>query len=243
MDAQRHLDALKADSAALHEAARRGLDRPVPGCPGWDVARLVEHVGRVHWRIGTVVRTRSLDSGSYDWPEAPEGPQRLDWLAGLSHALVEALSGVDPQTPLWTWAGGVRTAGFWFRRAAQETALHRWDAQSAIGEPAAIDATLAADGIDELLEIFLPHWEGGIRFDGVAGTLLIRCHDTPGSWLVRIAPDGAVTTRHPAADPAGCTLDGTASDLLLLLWGRADGGVSVGGDRSLLDGWRASVRI
>jgi uncharacterized protein (TIGR03083 family) len=243
VDPQRHLDALKADSAALHEAAGRGLDRPVPGCPGWDVARLVEHIGRVHWVISTLVRTRSLDSEPTGWPPTPEGRQRLDWLAGLSYALVEALSNVDPETPLWTWAGGVRTARFWFRRAAQETAMHRWDAQSAIGDPSPVDPRLAADGIDELLEIFLPYWEGGIRFDGVSGSLFIRCHDTPASWLVRIAPDGAMTTPQPASDHADCALDGTASDLLLLLWGRGDGGVHIRGDRSLLDGWRASVRI
>ena len=37
--------------------------------------------------------------------------------------------------------------GFVIRRMAQETAIHRWDAESAAGTVTPVESTLASDGI------------------------------------------------------------------------------------------------
>ena len=54
---------------------------------------------------------------------------------------------------------GPDRAGFWARRQAQELAIHRWDAQTAAGEPRPIDRALAVDGIQEVFDI-LPERPG-----------------------------------------------------------------------------------
>ena len=52
---------------------------------------------------------------------------------------------------------------FWIRRMAQETVIHRVDAELALGEPfAPIPDDLALDGIDEVLERFLAFGTHGV---------------------------------------------------------------------------------
>jgi hypothetical protein len=48
-----------------------------------------------------------------------------------------------------------QTVGFWARRMALETVVHRVDAEQARGAVAPVDAALATDGIDEILVIML----------------------------------------------------------------------------------------
>ena len=39
----------------------------------------------------------------------------------------------DPAAPSWTWWPDDQTAGFWLRRMAQETAVHRVDVELPLG--------------------------------------------------------------------------------------------------------------
>jgi uncharacterized protein (TIGR03083 family) len=126
----------------------------------------------------------------------------------------------------------------WPRRQAHETAVHRWDAEQAIGRPTAIDPELASDGIDEYFEVMLPR---KVVRDGIelpAGSLHVHCTDVPGEWLLQV--DGGVlhmTREHRKGDAA---LRGPASAILLRLWGRrphdADE-LSLVGDDAVLDAW------
>ena len=79
---------------------------------------------------------------------------------------------------------GPTTAAFWFRRQAHETAVHRWDAQRAATPSSVdpIDATLAADGVDEWLEVFVPRFlaRTGVPDDLVGATLHLHCTDEGG---------------------------------------------------------------
>ncbi len=43
-----YLSLIRTDAAALATAARGRLADPVPSCPGWTVADLVDHVGHVY---------------------------------------------------------------------------------------------------------------------------------------------------------------------------------------------------
>ncbi|MFI9597024.1 maleylpyruvate isomerase N-terminal domain-containing protein [Nonomuraea sp. NPDC052265] len=45
----------------------------------------------------------------------------------------------SPDDPAWTWSRE-QTVGFWRRMQAIEAAVHRWDAENAIGPAAPIDA-------------------------------------------------------------------------------------------------------
>ena len=258
LDAQTYLDALGGDSAALATAARRDLTAPIVSCPGWTMATLVVHLIGIYAHRIAIVRARDTENtavGSYHdlglpdatqpWFDAQsEGKQEPvgapDGLVELYEAKATELravlgSVVDPNEPVWTWWPPDQTAGFWARRMAQETAVHRWDAQAALGEPEPIEPELACDGIDEMLDVMLPsarRWAEKVR-EGRGETYHFHRTDGPGEWLVRFQGEGATVTReHAKGDVA---VRGAASDLLLFLWGRLPGkNLEVLGDASLL---------
>jgi uncharacterized protein (TIGR03083 family) len=128
------------------------------------------------------------------------------------------------------------TVGFWQRRQAHETAMHRIDAEAAAGDVHPIDAELAADGIDEWLEL-VAHtpWRQPPTGDGE--TLHFHCTDVTGEWLLRLQPDGLEVEReHAKGDVAA---RGAASDLLCWLQGRGPIDLlEVFGDEMLLARWR-----
>ena len=46
---------------------------------------------------------------------------------------IDTLEALDPESPAWNWAPQAKKAGFWHRRMAHETSVHRWDTQMALG--------------------------------------------------------------------------------------------------------------
>jgi uncharacterized protein (TIGR03083 family) len=233
-----YLAAVRADGDALAAAARRGLDPEVPGCPGWTVADLVLHTGMVHRHKLEIVRGR-LARPPRPWP--PPAPDRRDLLGWYEQGLDElltALDGTDPPTPVWTFHPPDQTAGFWRRRMAHETAVHRVDAESAHGEPAPLPAPLAVDGIDEVLDVFLVPFSQREAAGGGGEALHLQATDAEGEWRLRLLPAGVQVDRgHAAAD---ADARGTASDLLLFLWGRAPAArLETSGDPAALAAVRA----
>ena len=80
--------------------------------------------------------------------------------AECTQALQEALRATPPDAVVWSWANE-QTAGFSYRRQAHEALIHRLDAELTAGERTAIDARLAADGVDEVLGVMYgepPPW-------------------------------------------------------------------------------------
>jgi len=124
---------------------------------------------------------------------------------------------------------------------AHETSIHRWDAESATGEQAAVDAALAVDGIDEFLTVFLPRLADNFGEVGDA-TVHLHCTDVEGEWLVaRRDGELTVTAEHAKGDVAA---RGSASDLLLFLWGRVPAdALEVFGDGDLLARFRQAIRV
>lgn len=215
MDKPEYLAALRRDGDAFVAATEAaGPGAPVPTCPGWTVADLTWHLAEVlHFWAGIVGEQRDTWEG-YVEPERPaaDGALTAFYRDRLEHTLT-VLAAADPAQPNWTWASD-HTAGFVIRRMAQETAVHLADAQLAAGQPAAIDAALASDGIDEFLEHFLNATNGA-----VGGSVHLHCTDVAGEWTVREEEGGfAVTREHAKGD---CALRGAASDILLALWRRA----------------------
>jgi uncharacterized protein (TIGR03083 family) len=235
-----YCDAIRRDGHALGAAAREaGVDRSVPSCPDWQVADLLGHVGRLHRWVATIVESEGDDPADH-WSDAepPPADVRLDWFAAGVDLLADALMRVDPAAAAWSWTDD-RTAGFWARRQANETAVHRWDAQLATGDAQPIDHALAVDGIDEFFGL-IPFWRHESRVRGTGESIHLHCTDGAGEWLVRIGTDGVLVTReHAKGDVA---MRAPASDLLLFLWGRVDhSGAEVFGDASLLDRWQQLV--
>lgn len=223
---------LRADGAALAGAATGNLHLPVPSCPGWTVAELVAHAGRVHRHKLALLRAASTRPPDLPQPPSPPaGDALIGWfLDGLSQ-LAELLAATDPDAPAWSWAGDHRV-GFWRRRMAHETALHRWDAEAAASRAGPLDAELAADGIDEYFEVFMRVQP---PYGGPRGTLHVHRLDGPGEWLVHLRPGRPLVERGHAR--AQAALRGTASDLLLVLWRRRPvTSVALAGDAALVEG-------
>jgi uncharacterized protein (TIGR03083 family) len=213
-----YLQALRDEGTALVAAARLGLDPPVPACPGWAVADLVLHTGMVHRHKLEIVRGRLAEPPDRWPPPAPPRGELLGWYEQGLEELLTVLEVADPETRVWTFYRPDQTAGFWRRRMAQETAVHRVDAESAHGGPRPVPAALAADGVSELLEVFLaPHAEGE-PVGGRGESLHLHATDTEGEWRLRLLPAGVEVGRGHAQTDASAA--GTASDLLLFLWGR-----------------------
>jgi uncharacterized protein (TIGR03083 family) len=208
------------------------------------MADLVEHV------VAVLRFTRALvPRGTTEPPERFPIPPRPDWpdaLDGLNREItgtIETLDAVDPEVPAWNWAPQAKKAGFWPRRMAHEVAVHRWDAQFALGRPEAVETKLAADGVNEVLDSWLPagRRKGPTDLHGVAHLVAT---DASYEWFVRLRGQGVALLdtgtildtddHHPRA---GAT--GTASDLLLALWGRVEPTVlKVTGDPRLLSALR-----
>jgi uncharacterized protein (TIGR03083 family) len=224
-----HTDAVATAAAAAE------LDARVPSCPEWTVYDLLAHLGR-HHRWVTANLDRAPDDGpapAADQGAPPDGRAVVPWIEQGSAALADRLVAVDAATPCWTWTDD-RTARFWARRTAHETAMHRWDLQAAVGDPTPFPPELAVDGIDEFLTT-MP-FRGGA--DAPVGSVHLHATDAEGEWLLRLADDGVRMSReHGKGDVA---VRGPASDLLLVVVGRRPPAtVELFGDAALFDQWRA----
>ncbi|WP_425005116.1 maleylpyruvate isomerase family mycothiol-dependent enzyme [Mycolicibacterium sp. S3B2] len=234
-----HLVSVRRDSHRIAVAAQGRLTATVPSCPGWHVADLVWHVGIVQlfWQLVA----RGELSGPQQWtePARPTDDQLLAWFRTGAETAVDALAGLDPERPAWTW-GRRHDVGFICRRVAQETAVHGWDALSAVAAEEPIEQCIAADGVDEFLDEVLPGLSPDLA--GPAQTVGLCASDVGTDWTIRAGDGAAELTRGSLG--ADVTVTATASDLLLLLWGRrpADG-LQVDGEPAALQRLLARARF
>jgi uncharacterized protein (TIGR03083 family) len=193
------------------------------------------------------------------WP--PAGLQDEDPVELLDRSYAELLSELTSRKPsdvAATWYKPDQTVGFWVRRMAQETVIHRIDAELGVGAPVApIPDDLAIDGVDELLKVFVSYSVGewgeyftealagspgrsyAIATDGAVWRLLT----SPGHFDVTSGP-GLTAADDGAPD---VTVSGTPTALLRWAWNReAPGepsGVIIDGDQEALAEFRRCVVI
>jgi len=232
-----HVEALERETAAFAKALMRAdADAHVPTCPEWTVRDLAKHHG-----TGMGFWTHVLCEGTgRPKPEIQEepGPAPALWFTQIAGLLIAELKATSPDTEVWTWSPDDHSAGFAARRITHETAVHRYDAQTAAGKTEPIDASLAADGIEEIFEM-VSHWpdvnEEAEKVTGEGQTL--HLHSAEGNeWLIAMNPDRLEVSReHAKGDLA---LKGAVSDLELLLYDRPPvGEVERFGDEAVLDAW------
>ena len=209
------LAAIRREGAAMGALLGHDLTPEVPTCPGWTVETVANHCGRVHRWATAIVRTRATDR-----PEFPPRPDVVDhqWFEEGVEELAAALEEAGPEEPCWNFMGQPPQTRFWFRRQAHETSVHRWDVDNARnpGAAAPIETELAIDGIDELVDVIYPL---GYQGDDLGGTVHLHATDSPhGEWLI-VTRDGELLVGHDH-QKGDVAVRGTASDLLLWLWGR-----------------------
>jgi uncharacterized protein (TIGR03083 family) len=234
------------------------LSVTVPTTPDWTLAQLVRHVGGNLRSTETAVRTgTAVVEPDKQVPEAA-GPAADDpwalfaWLAEGAARFADTLRGAGPAAEAQVWTVQRPTA-FWARRAAHDLVIHRADAAGAVGADFTVAPDMAADAIDELLELFgflqvAASSPGLAELRGPGRTIHLHATDTnaglTAEWLVELGTDG-FTWRHAHA-PATVAVRGPLTDVLLVLYRRlpADSErVEVLGETALLDFWleRASL--
>ena len=243
LEPQTHLDHVRWLGPHIAEAAEGHLDVDVPSCPGNTVASMLLHTGGFCLFV-----SQALAQG-----RDPE----IDWtLLGTeplaahrdNHArLVGELASREPGLSTWSWGSDQRVR-FWYRRAAAELSVHCWDVENAAGATTTIPPAIAGDAIEEFLTEFGPHnahWDypgAAEKFGGNGETFHLHATDSDGEWTITALPDRFEVERtHGKGDVA---VRGTASDLLLFVWGRIPPNrLEIFGDTSLLDRWHQRVKI
>jgi uncharacterized protein (TIGR03083 family) len=235
MDSARFLTCLKADYTRMREVVQGHYDARVPTCPDWTVADLTRHVAQVYLHKVELIRNGKQPE---TWP--PAEFEKTDPVLLLDRgytALTAEFAARKPSDPTKTWYTPDQTIGWWIRRMAQETVIHRIDAELACGALVApVPDDLAVDGVDELLKVFVgwaysqwpedftealkdsPGHSYAVRIDSVADS-------SPASWLIRTARDRLTVTGgtgEETAEPvtADVTVSGTPTAVLRWAWNR-----------------------
>jgi uncharacterized protein (TIGR03083 family) len=239
MDTPRFLECLEADYGRLREVAAGALDAKVPTCPEWTGADLVRHVAVVYLHKAETMRRGEWPE---PWPPDLSGEPPIGALDRAYTELVGELSSRDPDSHAVTWYDPVQTVGWWTRRMAQETVIHRVDAELAAGVALApIPEDLALDGIDELLECFLSfstrNWpEESTELPGCDGRAVL-IDAGAARWVVRLDPTGV---RLEPDGETGADVRGTPDVVLRWLWRRVgNDAVEVSGESALVTKLRA----
>ncbi|MGH3871051.1 MAG: maleylpyruvate isomerase N-terminal domain-containing protein [Pseudonocardiaceae bacterium] len=200
-------------------ALPRAAQMEVPGCPDSTLVETLRHVGSVH--RGTAMWAREGHRPE-PWPPAPTDGDLIGFVrTGLRQLLVE-LDRHDPAEPCDTWWPADRTHGFWRRRMAHETTVHRVDVQAAAGGPVdPIDADVALDGIDELLFLWFGHRlaQLGMSFPQEE-TVGLAAGDQ--RWLAVFEAGRPIARRVDDSDVRGADalVSGDPKALYLWSWGR-----------------------
>lgn len=222
-------------------AAQAGTDAKVPTCPEWQVRDLLRHTGAVHrWAAGFVAEGHTSPGPLGDAPDV-DGPELVAWYRDSHRHLVDTLATAPSDTQCWAFLPAPSPLAFWARRQAHETAVHRYDAESALpGTPHPIGTDFAVDGIDELLRGFHARQKSRVRTDEPR-VLRVRVTDAEAVWTVRLTSEPPAATLGASGD-AECELSGPAGQLYLALWNRVPI-PTVTGDASLAAFWREASAI
>ena len=254
MENARFLECLGQDYGRMRAVASGHLADRVPTCPEWSVGDLVQHVGMVY--LHKVVTMRD-GHRPQEWPTPGLDEEEPVALLERAYAeLVREFGQRRPEEVSETFYEPDQSVGFWVRRMAQETVIHRIDAELAVGMPvAAIPDDLAVDGVDELLKVIVafdvekwgddyievlggsPGWSYAINTDGVswlAGT-------SPGRFSIGGGPGMTV----PSYVRTDVTVSGAPAALLRWAWNRESpgepSGVTIEGDPDAVAEFRRCV--
>jgi len=260
MDQTRFLSCLEADYQRIRAVAPERLDQRVPTCPGWTVADLIRHVAQVYQHKVEIMRQGKEPEV---WPPAGFGTaDPLGLLDDSYSELSREFGSRDPGEACPTFYGPDQTVGFWSRRMAQETVVHRIDVELGAGAAVApVPGDLAVDGVDELLHIFMgwgftewPEDFADALLNSPGHGCLIRADATADSqavsWLVRTGA-GQLTVEGGPGAVAGVTslhdvsVVGSPAAVLRWAWNREapgeDSPVTITGDLGAVTELRACL--
>src|SRR3954454_20564494 len=246
------LSVLRAEADRMASLPVDGSFARVPACPDWDVTDLVSHTGWVHRWMTYMVRLPEGERPSRETSVAaglprvgsaqhPDGDLMMWFRAGAAE-LVHVLE-TTPPTKRMNSLFGEHQPAFITRRQAHETSVHRWDAETAPGLPAGgFGPGVAADGIDEMLELWVPRSFDYAAFAGPA-QIQLAAADSDDRWVI-VIQDGATSWRRGHDAASAVTARAALDDLYLFVWNRRPvDGLDVSGDGDLLARWQAAASV
>ena len=238
----------RAGDTLLADALAAGMDAKVPTCRTWTASHLVAHQAVVHrWAIAVV--TEGGEQRTHTQTQVRALPDLVGFYREGLDLLLAALAAAPTDLDVMTFLADVTSSRiFWARRQAHELTMHGVDALSArLGRvpttaECAIDANVAADGLDELLRGFYTRGKSKI-FDGMEYTFVVAPTDMPTSWVVHVGEQMSVAPPGTTAPTSvRMRLSGTAAGLYLALWNRGTDVVAEG-DLDVLARWHREQRI
>jgi uncharacterized protein (TIGR03083 family) len=181
------------------------LSLPVLSCPGWTVADLVEHLGKVQiWWTWVLRGNGEKPPRDQLKPLQTPSPDLLTWWQEHSEDFLATLRTTPADTETWCWwnTKELDTANAVAWRQMHEVVIHLWDLETAVSTPSPITAEIAADGINEFIARMLPVT--------AQEALQLQASDINRTWT--LAPN--------LDQPATTTITASAEQLDLLLWRR-----------------------
>lgn len=228
----------------------------VPTCPDWSARDLLKHLTQVHQFWAAVIGRRLTGEAVGEFEESQtqlpdEVPALLDLRRQATDDLVKALTERADEEPAWSWFAPDQTVGFTRRMQTHEATMHRVDAELAAGLPISpIDPAVAAAGVDHVIDVMW-NWVPVDATRSATGTLELVATDTGQRWLLQTmrwsgSAWGQEFTDQPTCvrvatgkDQPDATVSGTAQDLDLLVWTRADRSIARDGDAGVLAQFQA----
>ncbi|MCP4968832.1 MAG: maleylpyruvate isomerase family mycothiol-dependent enzyme, partial [bacterium] len=228
---------------------------PVPSCPGWSAADLTWHLLEVQYFWASIVADLLRTPDKVTELVRPQDADLDDLFDVQTSRLLDALQAHDPAETCWSWHAEGHSVGWVLRRQAHEALIHRVDAELAHGGEFAVDAELAIDGVDEVLNVMLdssdiPDWSS-FAPDGRVAEITVN---EGASWALRLGrfqgkspqtgndyDDPALIVATSIASP-DAVVRGSGRDLNLWLWGRGTAdSLVVEGDASVVTHIRAAA--
>jgi len=241
-----YLSIISDESSRIVSAYELDRRAAIPWSDRWTVATVARHVAGTHHVLADVIRGRpDANFGLFASLQTPpkDSPQFVDWSRSGTASLLEQLSSVPADAECWSWYEPGCSVGWWTRRMAHEAVVHRADTDLAQGRAPSVTSEVAADGIDEYLDVFVA--ASRIAQDAPAGpTVSYECTDRSDRWWLDLSRQGERTVSREPRD-ASVRVCGTAELLLLILWGRAAAsdapGAEVSADVGEWDRWSEFV--
>jgi uncharacterized protein (TIGR03083 family) len=242
-----YIEALATEGNRLADTASElDIASPIPTCPGWVLRDLIRHLGGVHRWAGAHVRDRLTSFLRVDDFEALVGPWPADselvaWYRSELDLLIHSLRSAPVDIECAVFLKSTSPLAHWARRQAHETAIHRADVESILDRRTSVDTDFALDGIDELVDCFVPRPFMRLRSE-VPLTLGIAPDDGDRFWALSISEEPVQVTKVISA--CDCVVAGRASDIYFALWNRSgDHGIRISGDGAVRDLFRSKITI
>ncbi len=237
-----YLSIISDETARIVNDYERDRSAVVPWSDRWSVGTVARHVAGTHHVVAEVIRGRpDADFGLFAELQKPtkDSPEFVEWFRSGTASLLEQLSNVPSDDECWAWFEPGRRVGWWARRMAFEAVVHRWDTDAAQGRDFSVAPQIAADGVDEYLDVFVA--ASRAANDAPPGpTIGFECSDRSDRWWLDLSgPGERIVSREPQA--ASVQIRGPADELLLFVWGRVPisdaAGAEVSGDVEVLGRW------